>query len=380
LTTDEIKEIRKLSVVEERKGKIVRQIRSDSLKIIAMVCMFLDHIGCGILERYLLVVSDPKVFSVLEQVNESLRGIGRLAMPIFCYQIVVGMMHTRDRLKYLGSLLLFALISEVPYDLLFGGEMVNGGFVYKAFDFRYQNVMFTLLLGAAVIYAYEVITEGLPFFETRGIRPIGAERAEGETFVGKTAKEIREEKALSSRENKKYTKEKTAKAADDKYNIQANTDTETRTAKTETDPSSKSASSTNAKTRTVIAAYALNIAIFAALALTACVIAEKIYCDYGAMGVLLILIFYIFRNDRQKMVVYGVVLFLIEIVIVTYIRTKNPIMVKNYMMSEAYACLAFPFIMVDNGQRTDSRLFKLVGYAFYPAHILLILVVNMLIW
>jgi len=324
----------------------VRQIRSDSLKIIAMVCMFLDHIGNGILEKYLLVVADPKIFNVVEQINETLRGIGRLAMPIFCYQIVVGMMHTRNRERYLGNLLLFALISEVPYDLLFAGQIVNGGYIFKAFSFDYQNVMFTLFLGAAVIYAYETIVEGVPFFGTCGVRSIGAERIEDETIVKMLSNEIRKEKALNSRQNKKDTNVGISKE----------------------------------KTGTAILAWVLNIMIFATLALTACVIAEKISCDYGAKGVLLILIFYLFRNDRQKMVVYGIVLFLVEISLITYIRTHNPMMVKNYLMAEAYACLALPFVMVDNGQRTDSKLFKWVGYAFYPAHILLILVVNMLIW
>lgn len=90
------------------------------LKIIAVVSMLIDHTG-----------------AVLFPENLWLRIIGRLAFPIYCFLIAQGARHTRSLGKYIGRLALFALVSEIPYDLAFHAGLLTRG----------SNVYFTLLLG-----------------------------------------------------------------------------------------------------------------------------------------------------------------------------------------------------------------------------------------
>jgi len=97
--------------------------------------MLIDHIG-----------------AVLFPYAEWMRGIGRLAMPIYCFFIAEGMHYTKNRAAYLGRMLLFALLSELPFDLAFYG----GWYPY------YQNVLLTFALAISGIWAFEEIRARIP--------------------------------------------------------------------------------------------------------------------------------------------------------------------------------------------------------------------------
>ncbi len=108
-------------------------INSFQLKCVAIVTMLIDHVGAIFFPEYLIF-----------------RYIGRIAFPIFCFLLVEGFFHTRDIRKYMFRLGIFALISEIPYDLAFRGV---------ALEFEKQNVFFTLFIGVALMYALEQCPE-----------------------------------------------------------------------------------------------------------------------------------------------------------------------------------------------------------------------------
>lgn len=99
------------------------------LKIIAVITMFIDHIGYAIFGE----------FSFFNY-------IGRIAFPIFAFQISEGYTHTKDLKNYFLRLLIFAVVSQIPY-ILFGGIISS--------DFTSLNIFFTLFLGLTSIYIYD---------------------------------------------------------------------------------------------------------------------------------------------------------------------------------------------------------------------------------
>lgn len=119
------------------------------LKIIAVISMLLDHTA-HMLQNAVPVLKDPILlpFGKSITIYYIMRMIGRLALPIFCFLIAEGFHHTRNRKKYGLNLLTFAIISEIPFNLL-----VSYGkhFIYL----KGQNVFFTLFLGFLILYILE---------------------------------------------------------------------------------------------------------------------------------------------------------------------------------------------------------------------------------
>ncbi len=128
-------------------------LTSTGLKWIAIVTMIIDHIGA------VLYPESQYPDMVI------LRIIGRIAFPIFAFLIVEGYRYTRDVQEYGMRLLIFALISEVPFDLAF--EKVP-------FTMDHQNVFFTLALGLLAVYVYDVLKEANGLLAGGGIFIIAA--------------------------------------------------------------------------------------------------------------------------------------------------------------------------------------------------------------
>ncbi len=107
--------------------------RNDVLKLIALLTMLIDHIGY-------LFYPDMMIF----------RTIGRIAFPIFAYQLAQGFIHTSNRRQYASRLAIFGLISAIPY--AFFNPQLN-------FDPLSMNIMFLLLMGAGAMALWELAAD-----------------------------------------------------------------------------------------------------------------------------------------------------------------------------------------------------------------------------
>lgn len=134
-------------------------IKGSTLKIIAVLAMITDHIGACILQRILdnygiLSTASLGIKAILnlDGNNRTLAiiwwimriVIGRIAFPIYCFLLTEGFVHTKNVLKYAIRLLMFAFLSEIPFDLAIYVQPVN---------ILHQNVFFTLFIGLICICA-----------------------------------------------------------------------------------------------------------------------------------------------------------------------------------------------------------------------------------
>ena len=124
------------------------QVLSGSvLKLIAVISMFIDH-SCLVFAPEFPFLTTPFLSIMGKKITiyYILRKIGRLAFPIYCFLIGEGFAHTRNQKNYILKLLLFAILSELPFNLMVSGRL---------FCLTQQNVFFTLFFGALSIYLFE---------------------------------------------------------------------------------------------------------------------------------------------------------------------------------------------------------------------------------
>lgn len=213
--------------------------------------MLIDHIGA------ILIPIHTDTYLIF-------RSIGRLAFPLFCFVLVEGLHHTRSVKKYLIRLGIFALISEIPFDLAFSDDIRTGFYLQ-------QNVFFTLFIGLLTIYLMSL---------------------------------------LNSNFQKKQL---------------------------------------------------INGLLQSSIIIIGCAVAILLHTDYTFMGILLIVSFYLFRENKVLLALF---LFLITNFTGFYL--------------EGLATLSILFILAYNGKKGPEGN-KYFFYVFYPAHILLLYLIKMLI-
>lgn len=113
--------------------KLKFETTSFSLHIMAMICMLCDHLWAVSLVHH-------EIFTC----------IGRLAFPIYAFMIVEGYFHTGNLKRYAARLLLFAVISEIPFNLVAGGRL---------FFPVHQNVLWSFLISIGLIHWNEKTKE-----------------------------------------------------------------------------------------------------------------------------------------------------------------------------------------------------------------------------
>ena len=101
-----------------------RVFKRDVLKLIAVISMIIDHIGKLFFPNFLF-----------------LQIIGRLAMPIFAFFIAEGFYYTKNKAKYLLTIFIFAILSQIPYNYMWHG----------------LNILFTFTLSLALLFMWEFI-------------------------------------------------------------------------------------------------------------------------------------------------------------------------------------------------------------------------------
>ncbi len=126
-------------------------LSGNQLKIFAAITMTVDHIGAYLLPHLII-----------------LRIIGRLAFPIFAYMIAEGCTYTKNRKKYLLTILAFGAVFQLVYFLVMGSlsQCIFVTFSMSialifALDKAKNDLKYApLALGAAVLVLF--ITEVLP--------------------------------------------------------------------------------------------------------------------------------------------------------------------------------------------------------------------------
>ncbi|MBO4678842.1 MAG: hypothetical protein J5626_04155 [Lachnospiraceae bacterium] len=160
-------------------------VTSFVIKVVAIVTMFIDHTAAVFLERQLsnpakAFVSGPEYYYKIYRIDQVMRGIGRIAFPLFIFLLIQGFMHTKSKYKYAFRLGLFALISEVPFDMAFRNSY---------FSTSYQNVFFTLFLGFMFMLLTDLIYQkNIP--PVLGYAGIIASSLVGGAFIAKYLKMV----------------------------------------------------------------------------------------------------------------------------------------------------------------------------------------------
>ena len=147
-----------------RRGAVWKtpSVTADGLKIFACVVMLIQNIGIAIVENGLIRLDQYTQESLskametdsdlmfLAGVGSVMQLIGGMAVPIFAFLLVEGFMRTSDYRKYLLSIAVFALISEIPYDFAMNQKLV---------DLSTQNALVGMAVSLLMLYFLKMAKE-----------------------------------------------------------------------------------------------------------------------------------------------------------------------------------------------------------------------------
>lgn len=308
-------------------------ISGSTIKIIAIIAMVIDHFAAVVLTRQMIASGYLDAFNsgVYEEVmgwlhdNELLyysydlmRMVGRLGFPIFCFLLVEGFTRTKNIKSYLLRMGIFALVSEIPFDLAMTGKLFHWG---------YQNVFFTLFLGLFVLWAFDFFAKqqlgkfwGVVAETTGALLPA----AYITMTLGNLAGVERISSILLGCGVITIFLAILILVCTKKYGCQ--------------------------KVQEICADVSVLLLVM--------YLADLLYTDYSGMGVLTIAVMYLFRKSRIKSMLAGcLVLFFMNV-------------------NEWFAFFALIPVAMYNGKR--GMKIKYFFYAFYPAHLLILYLIAVL--
>lgn len=130
-------------------------LTGNQLKLIGMMAILIDNIGAVVIQggilhgtnsaMYQAIIATPSGHMWLVA-GQACRYCGRLAFPIFAFLVAEEFVRTRNRWEYAMRMLVFAVVSEIPFDL---------AVYHTSFYFHYQNMLFTLFIGIMVMMVME---------------------------------------------------------------------------------------------------------------------------------------------------------------------------------------------------------------------------------
>ena len=143
-------------------------LSGTALKVVAILTMLADHTANTLVRSATATARMSGLYlghdaAFWADLAVKMNTVGRFAFPIFCFLLVEGFVHTRSRPKYAWRLLLFALISEIPFDFALCSQplTVTSAGMRLAVEFGHQNVMFTLLFGLLALWLADAVGMGL---------------------------------------------------------------------------------------------------------------------------------------------------------------------------------------------------------------------------
>lgn len=124
----------------------IQILNGAQLKYIAMLSMLIDHVNKALIYPYLnggLLLAVSNIFDVL----------GRIAFPLFIFFVVEGFFKTHSRGRYLSTMLAFAVITEIPFDLFSSRTF---------FEPNWNNILFTFSLVLLTLWSIDALRGKLP--------------------------------------------------------------------------------------------------------------------------------------------------------------------------------------------------------------------------
>ena len=145
----------KINTDNSSQTKLPKLFSSAVLKYVAALFMFIDHAAVAMMQ-IVYASKGTEIYAnvnVLTKIYNVMRHIGRFSFPVFCFFIVEGYCRTRSRSKYLLKLIVFGVISQIPFEkALFTEASISKG--------NYLNVFFTLALGLMSIWLMDAVLFG----------------------------------------------------------------------------------------------------------------------------------------------------------------------------------------------------------------------------